>query len=577
MNGRLKFTERSIAGNDIVADALGGPLKLDVAGSDGRVRVTATGTADLAQLRNEIDSPLVDRISGSTDWRMIVNARPQAATWTIESSLKGATIALPAPLGKTPDQSVALRVERRESAAPRKDEFLAFDYGTAGRLVLRRPAPGAAFDRGLLLLGKAVEHGGEPDRPGLWVRADVPALNVDDWLAFSRSLPARGNSPGGAPTLDFDGADIDATTLEVFGRGFDEMKVSARRAADDWRITLDGKQAAGNATWRVATPATPNGRIVARLTRLALPSASAAPEPAKNAAARPASSARAWPEIDLSTETLYSKGGHDLGKLNFTARPSGNDWQIESLTLHNEAGSIAASGWWRAAAPEETKLDVAIDAQEAGAFLQRFGTADAIKGAPTKIEGQLGWAGAPGDFDYKVLSGSFRLSSGAGQFLKADPGVGRLLGVLSLQALPRRISLDFRDVFSEGFAFDSIAGTARIQDGIMGTDNLRMVGPSAAVDISGTVDLARETQKLRVRVQPALSTTLSAGAAVLFLANPLVGAAVGAGTLLAQKILKDPIEQMFSYEYAVSGGWAEPVVERIASRTAAVPAQTVAK
>jgi uncharacterized protein YhdP len=112
---------------------------------------------------------------------------------------------------------------------------------------------------------------------------------------------------------------------------------------------------------------------------------------------------------------------------------------------------------------------------------------------------------------------------------------------------------------------------------MMGTDNLRMVGPSATVDISGTVDLARETQKLRVRVQPALSTTLSAGAAVLFLANPLVGAAVGAGTLLAQKILKDPIEQMFSYEYAVSGGWAEPVVERIASRTAAAPAQTIAK
>ena len=50
--------------------------------------------------------------------------------------------------------------------------------------------------------------------------------------------------------------------------------------------------------------------------------------------------------------------------------------------------------------------------------------------------------------------GTFRLQAGAGQFTKMDPGVGKLLGVLSLQALPRRITLDFRDVFSEGFAFD---------------------------------------------------------------------------------------------------------------------------
>ena len=149
--------------------------------------------------------------------------------------------------------------------------------------------------------------------------------------------------------------------------------------------------------------------------------------------------------------------------------------------------------------------------------------------------------------------------------------------MLSLQALPRRISLDFRDVFSEGFAFDAIDGSARIQEGVMSTDNLRMVGPAATVNISGTVDLMHETEKLRVRVQPALATSVSAGAAVLSIANPLIGAAIGAGTLLAQKVLKDPIEQLFSYEYAVTGGWSEPLVERVSSRTAAVPAATVAK
>jgi uncharacterized protein YhdP len=198
----------------------------------------------------------------------------------------------------------------------------------------------------------------------------------------------------------------------------------------------------------------------------------------------------------------------------------------------------------------------------------------AIRGAPTTIEGQLAWAGAPSDFDYPSLSGTFRVHSGAGQFLKVDPGVGRLLGVLSLQALPRRISLDFRDVFSEGFAFDSASGNVRIQNGVMHTDAFRLAGPAASVSIAGDVDLARETQKLQVRVQPALSTSVSAGAAALFLANPLLGAAVGAGTFLAQKMLNNPIEQLFSYEYAVTGAWDDPQVQRV--RGAGLPETSTA-
>jgi len=147
------------------------------------------------------------------------------------------------------------------------------------------------------------------------------------------------------------------------------------------------------------------------------------------------------------------------------------------------------------------------------ALLARFGMTDTVRGAPTKIEGQLGWSGSPADFDYPSLHGSLKLTSGSGQFLKADPGMGRLLGVLSLQALPRRVTLDFRDVFSEGFAFDTIAGVGAIANGVISTDNLRLAGPAATVDISGSVDLAQETERLRVKVQPALSSTFSAGAA----------------------------------------------------------------
>ena len=77
---------------------------------------------------------------------------------------------------------------------------------------------------------------------------------------------------------------------------------------------------------------------------------------------------------------------------------------------------------------------------------------------------------------YPSLGGSFNVSMGRGQFLQAEPGVAKLLGVLSLQALPRRLLLDFRDVFSAGFTFDTIRGDVLIQQGIASTRNLQMKG-----------------------------------------------------------------------------------------------------
>ena len=109
----------------------------------------------------------------------------------------------------------------------------------------------------------------------------------------------------------------------------------------------------------------------------------------------------------------------------------------------------------------------------------------------------------------------------------------------------------------------------------MHTDNLVVSGPAAKVAFSGDVDLEHETQVMTVRVQPALSTTVSAGAGAaavaLLAANPLVGAAVGAGALIAQKVMQDPIEQMFSYEYSVRGSWSEPLVERTSRRPLSLP------
>jgi uncharacterized protein YhdP len=73
----------------------------------------------------------------------------------------------------------------------------------------------------------------------------------------------------------------------------------------------------------------------------------------------------------------------------------------------------------------------------------------------------------------------------------------------------------------------------------------------------GSVDLAHETQDLRVHVVP----TVSAGTGVIVAAviNPLLGL----GALLGDIALSHTVETTFARDYAITGSWAKPHVERL--------------
>jgi uncharacterized protein YhdP len=173
------------------------------------------------------------------------------------------------------------------------------------------------------------------------------------------------------------------------------------------------------------------------------------------------------------------------------------------------------------------------------------------------MEGQVAWIGSPLAFDYPSLTGNFHIDVTGGQFLKADPGLAKLLGVLSLQALPRRLALDFRDVFSQGFAFDFVRGDITIQQGIAATNNLQMKGVNAAVLMEGKADIARETQELRVVVVPEINAGTASLAAVAI--NP----AIGLGTFLAQMFLREPLARAATQQFQIDGTWADPRITKL--------------
>ncbi len=570
--GHLEFTKDAMRSRDLTAALFGGEARIAVRSDDGALRVAADGTADVATLRRAFQHPLMDRVTGSAPWHLVASSRQGVTAWTVTSDLVGVTIALPAPAGKTAAERAALRVDRRDRTGKGVEDMLVVDYRSNLRLVAqRRLTPQSAdIERALLVLGPGAARTTAAERPGWWVRGAIDDFDLDEWLAVIDRTATTASEPprpsDGAPEQPtLNGFDVSARRLDVFGRSLHDVAIDATRVGAQWRVRTKGREAEGTATWYPETPAAPNGRIVARLSRL-VPPGPAELHPAHSEVVPAAKPRRTWPELDIVADAFILRD-HDTGRLELRAQPAGADWRIDQLALTNASGRIDATGWWRVARERpQTELALTLATDDAGAFLARFGYPVAVRNAPTTISGDLTWVGAPNDFDYPTLTGRLTLATGPGQFTRIDPGIGKLLGVLSLQELPRRITLDFRDVFSEGFAFDRIDGSFTIRSGLMTTDNLSLAGPAAQVTIRGDIDLAQETQKLTVRVKPALSTMFSAGAAVLFLANPIVGAAVGAGTLLAQKLLDNPIDQIFSYEYRVTGPWVDPQVERV-SRT----------
>ena len=247
-----------------------------------------------------------------------------------------------------------------------------------------------------------------------------------------------------------------------------------------------------------------NGKLLGRFKNAML--GEGVREPAQNlpvtAGKREPTDNSTFPDVDVTVDRLTYKG-RQLGKLEMELSEEDGDVLLDRLLLTNPDGTFNMSGKWQAK-PELTQVNVKVDISDAGKILSRSGYPDSLKDGSGTLESNLRWTGAPDSFSYSKLNGSVNLKVGKGRFLKVEPGAAKLLGVLSLQSIPKRITLDFTDVFSGGFQFDSITGNAQIVNGLLQTNDMKLTGSAAKVTLSGQVDLNRETQDLKVRILPEL-------------------------------------------------------------------------
>jgi uncharacterized protein YhdP len=240
------------------------------------------------------------------------------------------------------------------------------------------------------------------------------------------------------------------------------------------------------------------------------------------------------------------------------------EWRLNKFNISNPEGSLTASGNWAAlgsgaALPgrRRTVMNFKLDVADAGGLLTRLGMKEVLRRGKGKLEGQVSWIGSPLTLDYPSMAGKFNVNVESGQFLKADIGAAKLLSVLSLQSLAQRLTLDFRDVFNSGFAFDFIHGDVQIENGIARTNNLQMKGVNAAILMEGQADIAHETEDVNVVFVP----EINAGTASL--AYAIINPAVGIGSFLAQLFLRKPLIEAATREFHIDGTWSDPKVTQV--------------
>ena len=556
---RLRFTADSLSMPEARARLFGHPLRVSArTAADGGVRFEAEGKAAVSALRAAYAQPVLDNLSGTLDWKMLIGIGKTGTRGEFSSDLVGLNSSLPAPLNKSGTENWPLQL-MFEYPAGQASNTITLQLGTLVRAELQRLGAAWASLAGGVALGRATADAVPASTSGVRVAAVLDRLDFDAWRrvfesgeevtdAEATDAEAAGGAAEAVAGLPLAGITLAADEVLAFGHSLKAVDLRATADPGGWKARLDSDLAEGDFDWRRAG----GGALSARFRHLSVGSEGEPGEP--DGGEEIHTPPRRLPALDVVAERFRLRG-LELGRLEVFARNRGGLWQLERFALDNADGRLAGKGQWQAAGRQRTQMTFRLETADVGRFSRRLGYPDVVRGGAATVAGDIGWEGAPTRIDYPSLAGRLTLEAGAGQFNKLEPGVGRLLGILSLQSLPRRITLDFRDVFSEGFAFDRISGSIDVAAGVLRTGDLEIRGPAARVEMSGTTDLVAETQDLRVFVQPTLSESVAIGAAAGLL-NP----AVGVATYLAQKVLRDPIEKLFAFEYAISGTWADPQV-----------------
>ncbi|MFF5864709.1 YhdP family protein [Pseudomonas sp. NPDC012596] len=550
LKGDFSFDiDKGLSGKNIALQAFGKPVTAQISaeGQPGQMqtRINASGQVSLQALTDWLKFKQNLPASGDIPYQLQVNLGSRDNSLSVNSSLKGLAIDLPAPFGKaaadTRDSRFSMNLqgtERRFDAA----------YANLARFAYAAPSDKLDQGRGELLLGTGEAQ--VPAGQGLRVRGRLESLDLEPWQAQMARF--AGDDPGGNARQNLQSVDLSIGQLKAFGMDLNQAVVRLARGGPAWDLRLDSKEVIGNARLPDAKAAA----MTVRLQTLRLPAADPAEAQAEEGPDPLASfDPRKVPALDLTIDKLYR--GDDLyGNVALKLRPTARGVAAQDIDLDFKGLHIDGSGGWEGQTGATSSwYKGRLDGKNLADVLKAWGFAPTVTSRDFRLDVDGRWPGSPAWVGLKRFSGSMDAALRTGQFVEVEGGAQalRVFGLLNFNSIGRRLRLDFSDLFDKGLAYDRVKGLLVASDGVYVTrEPISVTGPSSNFELDGTLDMVRD--RVNANLQVSLPVTNNLPLAALIVGAPAVGGAL----FLVDRLIGDRVSRFASVHYRVEGPWKEP-------------------
>jgi len=537
--------------DNLQAQYQGRPARIDVNTDifdkyDAATTITLSSRLGLSQLFEDFLPANQKFFKGDSDWLLALSLHKKNKQLLLRSDLQGEEIILPDGFSKPAEQSRSLNI--KSSLDSGSHNVISVSYGDLLSAVLQlnkadKQAQKWRFEKGTVNLGKAKKLN-LPTEKGLDIQGELDSFSIEKW--FDLLPDKKEKSTGLDPLRMINQVKLDINRLLLGQLQYNDFSLLATRRQSDLLLSLGAQEFSGQAIvpfeYEKGLPVSINLKHLSITT----------PGEKREASIF---DPRTLPAVDLVSDKLLLNG-HHLGQFILQARKDKLGLKIDKLQIKGDLLNISASGSWLFKKSwHVSSFDIDFETPKIGEALKLFDFQTNIEDGKASARLKASWSGPPHWFEMKRLNGDMKLSISKGQLHDVEPGGGRIFGLLSVQNLQRRLTLDFSDLFKKGFGFDKIEGDFSIADGDAYTNNLFMDGPAARIDISGRIGLANEDYDEDVYVTPKLSSSIP----VLGLA---AGPQVAIGLYLTERILRKNINKMSRTHYSVTGSWEKPVIHK---------------
>jgi len=542
INGELAINLDSLHAKSIRGETLGAPMSVSVVPrEDSGTRVSTRVRLDKSAIARKIPQLPLQLADGSSDFNIDidipgVSAKAGTPTWlTVSSDLQGMRLELPVPLGKTADQRRDLQVSVPISEETQHPISISYDGKLSAIIAADGQTADIRYQRGAAQ---------KPEKPGYRLRIKVPEIDLSVWQALAGKL---GDAEGPVPDWH---ADIETERLQLEGLALEQASLNVMSV----NKTISGGITSNQLNGSFHYPSSKGQPFEVRLQKAHLDYETGSETQDSRQAPKPATKPdpRLLPPIQATCEDLRINRAR-LGKARLQTRPVTSGMRIEKFSFEGPDGEFAASGHWGwRDGVQHTDLAGSLESPDLGVLLHRLGHARHMRDARAKTKFDLNWPGHPGQIHMATLAGSLDAKISEGRLAEVDPGITRVLGLLNVDALTRRLKLDFGDLVKKGYSFDKISGSFRFDKGNAFTNDLVVDGPASDIEIGGRIGLLDHELEQLVSVTPKLDATLP------IISTIAGGPVAGIATLLAQEFMADEVDQLNRFEYAVSGNWDKP-------------------